>query len=436
MLTLLWPGAMHTFAADYQGPIDITESIIYAGFLTPIAALTGLVAAVTSMIRRHNNPLVPQGLAPVYWITLICLTFCFFYALGTHTVFYRALFHVLPGLKLFRRPVDALFLFTLLLCPMAALGMEAFKRAIATRTQAKAILWTASVLPILLMCWDLSAHALTPNRANSWPRAMISAVPDHFPAIAWLHANTANPGQPAWRVEFNQPAPFWPDLPAAEKIYSTQGYNPMQLSRYVDVFGTTPNGYAPVVFTRWTPNEQSPIFSLLGVKYVATSSTNDPHMAAGNHLKRAATIDGMTFWESDNRVPRLFSPSSVVAARADNSPALTAAVPDLSRRAVIEGPASAVAACGTTPLSAITLVHYANNHVSIDVTTGVSSGWLVMTDPATRGWHAYIDGREIPLYRTDSYFRGVCVPPGQHDVAFRFEPFRAIADTVLQHLHL
>jgi uncharacterized membrane protein YfhO len=57
-----------------------------------------------------------------------------------------------------------------------------------------------------------------------------------------------------------------------------------------------------------------------------------------------------------------------------------------------------------------------------------------MTDPATPGWHAYIDGKEVRLFRADSYMRAVCVPAGEHKVSFRFEPFRQIGLALLMHL--
>ena len=39
-----------------------------------------------------------------------------------------------------------------------------------------------------------------------------------------------------------------------------------------------------------------------------------------------------------------------------------------------------------------------------------------------KGWKAFLDGREIPIYRVDYQFRAVVVPPGRHTVVMRFEP--------------
>lgn len=48
--------------------------------------------------------------------------------------------------------------------------------------------------------------------------------------------------------------------------------------------------------------------------------------------------------------------------------------------------------------------------------------FLVLTDTFYSGWHAYLDGKEQPIYRANLAFRAVRVPPGQHELKFVFVP--------------
>lgn len=46
---------------------------------------------------------------------------------------------------------------------------------------------------------------------------------------------------------------------------------------------------------------------------------------------------------------------------------------------------------------------------------------VVLSDPWYPQWRAYVDGKKVPLVRTNHAFRGVVVPAGTHEVEFRYE---------------
>jgi uncharacterized membrane protein YfhO len=47
---------------------------------------------------------------------------------------------------------------------------------------------------------------------------------------------------------------------------------------------------------------------------------------------------------------------------------------------------------------------------------------LVLSEMYSPGWHAYIDGKETPVYAADAVLRSIHIPAGEHQVEFRYEP--------------
>ncbi len=49
-------------------------------------------------------------------------------------------------------------------------------------------------------------------------------------------------------------------------------------------------------------------------------------------------------------------------------------------------------------------------------------GWVVLSDTAWKGWHAYVDGRRVKMTRANSAFLAVYLPAGQHSVRIVYRP--------------
>jgi len=50
------------------------------------------------------------------------------------------------------------------------------------------------------------------------------------------------------------------------------------------------------------------------------------------------------------------------------------------------------------------------------------AAWLVLNDSYNAGWKVSLDGNAAPLLRANQMFRAVAVPPGRHQVVFRYRP--------------
>ena len=62
-----------------------------------------------------------------------------------------------------------------------------------------------------------------------------------------------------------------------------------------------------------------------------------------------------------------------------------------------------------------------NNALSFQV-RATSYGFLLLNELSYPGWNAYLDGQRVRVWRANYLFRAVEVPPGEHEVEFRFEP--------------
>lgn len=49
-------------------------------------------------------------------------------------------------------------------------------------------------------------------------------------------------------------------------------------------------------------------------------------------------------------------------------------------------------------------------------------GYLVLGESWAPGWRAWVDGRAAPILRANSVHRAVAIPPGRHQVEFRYVP--------------
>jgi hypothetical protein len=70
----------------------------------------------------------------------------------------------------------------------------------------------------------------------------------------------------------------------------------------------------------------------------------------------------------------------------------------------------------------ITLQKYTDEVTLLDVTASGNNFIVFASSYQPKGWHAYVDGNQVTLYRADHAFMGIVVPQGKHTVEFRYAP--------------
>ncbi len=73
-------------------------------------------------------------------------------------------------------------------------------------------------------------------------------------------------------------------------------------------------------------------------------------------------------------------------------------------------------------LASISLVKNENDVVTYTANTKTKQLAVFSEVYYNKGWHAYIDGSEIPIAKVNYVLRAVMVPAGQHTIVFKFEP--------------
>jgi hypothetical protein len=130
--------------------------------------------------------------------------------------------------------------------------------------------------------------------------------------------------------------------------------------------------------------------------------------------------------ESASALPRAYAVRHFIQTR-DESESLAAIKANLAVMAdtvVLEGASPSFPSTAqpvSTQRGEVVIKLHAAQQVDLEVDVTEPS-IVVLTDAYYPGWEAYVDGKFTPVYRANSVFRAVEVPPGKHHVSFRFRP--------------
>jgi hypothetical protein len=396
----------------YTGSGLFWENYGYVGFATACLA----IFAVVRGYRKFH----------VAFFALTALV-AYLIVLGPATPFFKLVFYVLPGMRQFRFPTRFMVLVDLALSILAGIGLTRLEETLQTRKPE----WARAVVVAIVAITgiDLVFHQLRQNPiadAKQWLAKPASAqflaqekghfrvfTPKHREAhmLAWQAARGWKDITPYFvHRELLQPNTnlFW-------GLDTCDCYAGLLPASTQQVWGE----YGLIQKTHKVENGEllvsTALFKLLALsanRYLLT-----PWQLSNESAKLVAEAPPAHIY----RVPAL--PRAWVARSAVKVDGPTAAVNqllapdfDLDSRIVVEGAESMTAPSSSGPREGhVVFVADQPKEIVLDVTSK-EGGWLLLADTFYPGWHAELDGVEVPIVRANGRHRAIVLPPGPHRV--------------------
>ena len=207
-------------------------------------------------------------------------------------------------------------------------------------------------------------------------------------------------------------------------VEDVNGFSSMQPRRYVDYLfgpdmGELTNG---LIKDTQLLRADSPILSSLNVKYLLVPAALHPPL--GDNFRLVHRSAQVQMYENLAVYPHAYFADEVRLA-ADPEAVLRAVRADGfdgRRLSFVEAPSlPARPAAGPRAPAQVQEKQRAATHLTLATRT-TETRLLLLSEMYFPGWQALIDGVQTPIYRTNYVFRGIFVPPGQHEVTFRYQP--------------
>ena len=406
------------------------------------------------------------------------------YALGWYTPVFRAMYELIPGVALFRRPADATFLFGLMLAIVAgylihrflsgtvrpakrwprvveiaiAIGILGTAVGIAAKVGKldvafvpilTGVLFALGAIGALLLARRLAgrsalaaalillAFTTTDLAWNNRPNESTGLPPSTYDAlrhdtddalVAALRRRLAETGAPNQRdrVETIGIGYHWPNLSLAHGFDHLFGHNPLRLRDFARATGVGDTVATPDqrTFAPLFPSYRSTLADLFGLRLIATGvpvERIDTSLQPGDLAFLARTPNAYVY-ENPRALPRVMLITDW--RQADFEELIRTGWPgaDPRRTVLLERAPAQLPATPGAPVGTARIVRYANTEVIVEA-DAPGGGFLLLNDVWHPWWRAEVDGAPAEILKANVLFRAVAVAPGRHQVRFSFHPF-------------
>lgn len=151
--------------------------------------------------------------------------------------------------------------------------------------------------------------------------------------------------------------------------------------------------------------ENMPILNMLNTKYVIYNPNAAP-VFNPSYMGNAWFV---------NKIKWVANPDEEIAAIGGTNLKTTAVVDQRFKEVVQSYGVDSVQ-------GSINLVNYAPNQLLFESETPQNQVAVFSDIYYDKGWNAYIDGKQVDLFRANYVLRGLMIPAGEHTIEFKFEP--------------
>lgn len=237
-----------------------------------------------------------------------------------------------------------------------------------------------------------------------------------------------------------------------EKLFSTDGYDPLYPKRYGEFIQSSRGGKIETKFDNTTRSDafitsgfgevdmrnnlyREKVLNILGVKYIldriengSTQETFPPEKYQQVYQDK----NGWKIFENLKVAPRLFLTSDYKVFKTKEEfeklfldqnfdPAKTIFLEEELSNHLLDLNKQSFSTNQVNQAGNVIVEDYQPNHIKL-LTETKGNQLLFLSDTYYPGWKAFIDGKESKIYRADYAFRAVVVPAGSHEVIFSYEP--------------
>jgi len=254
-----------------------------------------------------------------------------------------------------------------------------------------------TVLALVLILFDL---VTVNSRVNIQERKIENQVR----ATGVIRELQAQPGMFRVHNEFRLPGNHGPIF----SLEDTWGASPLRLASYERLFEELPLERA---------------WDLLNVGYVVTWLDDIDVLSSLVYQETAKRGEVDYVHRLDREHPRAWTVYQVEVMPAEGAVLERLAEPDFDpySEALVTEPLASPVAGPQDGGGQVRLVEYSPSRLAIEVEQAYD-GLLVLSENYYPGWQAKVDGREVPIVRTNAVLRAVEVPAGEHRVEMAFKP--------------